>query len=256
MTDRLLRAIACPWVDVIGHPTGRLILKRERVQVRPGARARRGGRAPASRSRSTARSTGSISTTSHARLARERGVKLVIDSDAHSPAALGVAALGRGGRAARLARAGRRAQHAARWTSFRASAPAPPPHESKKTCEIMTADRARRNQAALLQDDARDDRPRLRSRHRSAQGDAAKRSASAPRSTWRGWRRCGRNSSADGSQSEPFGPFDGNFSAASRTASGTFRSVAEHLQVPLVQPLHQLHRDRRRRLRIARQARR
>ena len=29
MTDRLLRAIACPWVDVIGHPTGRLILKRE-----------------------------------------------------------------------------------------------------------------------------------------------------------------------------------------------------------------------------------
>ena len=29
MTDRLLRAIECPWVDVIGHPTGRLILKRE-----------------------------------------------------------------------------------------------------------------------------------------------------------------------------------------------------------------------------------
>ena len=29
MTDRLLRAIACPWVDVLGHPTGRLILKRE-----------------------------------------------------------------------------------------------------------------------------------------------------------------------------------------------------------------------------------
>ena len=22
MTDRLLRAIACPWVDVLGHPTG------------------------------------------------------------------------------------------------------------------------------------------------------------------------------------------------------------------------------------------
>jgi DNA polymerase (family 10) len=29
MTDRLLRAIACPWVDVLGHPTGRLILKRD-----------------------------------------------------------------------------------------------------------------------------------------------------------------------------------------------------------------------------------
>ena len=29
MTDRLLRAIECPWVDVIGHPLGRLILKRD-----------------------------------------------------------------------------------------------------------------------------------------------------------------------------------------------------------------------------------
>ena len=29
MTDRLLRAIACPWVDVLGHPTGRLLLKRD-----------------------------------------------------------------------------------------------------------------------------------------------------------------------------------------------------------------------------------
>ena len=31
MTDRLLRAIECPWVDVIGHPAGRLILRREPV---------------------------------------------------------------------------------------------------------------------------------------------------------------------------------------------------------------------------------
>src|SRR3990170_7537264 len=29
MTERILRAIACPWVDVIGHPTGRLLLKRD-----------------------------------------------------------------------------------------------------------------------------------------------------------------------------------------------------------------------------------
>jgi len=29
MTDRLLRALSCPWVDVLGHPTGRLILKRD-----------------------------------------------------------------------------------------------------------------------------------------------------------------------------------------------------------------------------------
>src|SRR5207248_3327668 len=33
MTDRLLRALACPWVDVLGHPLGRLILKREPHQA-------------------------------------------------------------------------------------------------------------------------------------------------------------------------------------------------------------------------------
>ena len=29
MTDRILRAIECPWVDVLGHPTGRRLLQRE-----------------------------------------------------------------------------------------------------------------------------------------------------------------------------------------------------------------------------------
>ena len=29
MTDRLLRALECPWVDILAHPTGRLLLKRE-----------------------------------------------------------------------------------------------------------------------------------------------------------------------------------------------------------------------------------
>ena len=29
MTDRLLRALECPWVDALGHPTGRLLLRRE-----------------------------------------------------------------------------------------------------------------------------------------------------------------------------------------------------------------------------------
>ena len=33
MTDRLLRALSCPWVDVLGHPTGRLILKRDPHQA-------------------------------------------------------------------------------------------------------------------------------------------------------------------------------------------------------------------------------
>jgi DNA polymerase (family X) len=89
MTDRLLRAIECPWVDVIGHPTGRLILRRE------------GYRMNFDRILSAAATAGvALEINSlidrldldehHARLARDRGVKLIIDSDAHSPAALGV----------------------------------------------------------------------------------------------------------------------------------------------------------------------
>lgn len=89
MTDRILRAIACPWVDVIGHPTGRLILKRDGY---PLAMDRVLDAAAASGvaleincqvDRLDLRDT-------HARLARQRGVKLVIDSDAHSPPALNV----------------------------------------------------------------------------------------------------------------------------------------------------------------------
>ena len=89
MTERLLKAIECPWVDVIGHPTGRLILKRD------------GYRFDFERVVDAAAAAGvALEINSqidrldldehHARLARDRGVKLLIDSDAHSPTALGV----------------------------------------------------------------------------------------------------------------------------------------------------------------------
>jgi DNA polymerase (family 10) len=88
MTDRLLRALACPWVDILGHPTGRLILKREPyrfdVELIFAAAAREG---VALEINSQIDRLDLDDT--HARLARDRGVKLVIDSDAHSPAALG-----------------------------------------------------------------------------------------------------------------------------------------------------------------------
>ncbi len=88
MTDRLLRALACPWVDILGHPTGRLILKREpyRFDVdQVFAAAARDGVALEINSQIDRLDLDDT----HARLARDRGVKLVIDSDAHSPAALG-----------------------------------------------------------------------------------------------------------------------------------------------------------------------
>jgi DNA polymerase (family 10) len=89
MTDRLLRAIECPWVDVIGHPTGRLILKRDPCRVhmdRVIAAAARSGVALEINGQVDRLDLDDV----HARMARDRGVKLVIDSDAHSPAALGL----------------------------------------------------------------------------------------------------------------------------------------------------------------------
>jgi DNA polymerase (family X) len=89
MTARLLRAIACPWVDVIAHPRGRLIMKREGYRFdfeRVVDAAANAGVALEINSQIDRLDLDEH----HARLARDRGVKLMIDSDAHSPAALGV----------------------------------------------------------------------------------------------------------------------------------------------------------------------
>ncbi len=87
MTDRLLRAISCRWVDVLAHPTGRLILKREPSRFdtdRVFAAAAAAGVAIEINSQIDRLDLDDVL----ARAARDRGVKIVIDSDAHSPAAL------------------------------------------------------------------------------------------------------------------------------------------------------------------------
>jgi DNA polymerase (family 10) len=87
MTERMLRAIANPWVDVIAHPTGRLILKREGYQLafeRIVAAAAAAGVALEINGQADRRDLDE----QRARLARDQGVRLMIDSDAHSPAAL------------------------------------------------------------------------------------------------------------------------------------------------------------------------
>jgi DNA polymerase (family 10) len=88
MTHRLLSAIECPWVDIIAHPTGRLILRRE------GSRGNMDAVFDAAAAHGVALEINSQPDRLDlddvlARRARERGVKLVVDSDAHSPAALG-----------------------------------------------------------------------------------------------------------------------------------------------------------------------
>ena len=93
MTDRLLRAIEHPWVDVLGHMTGRILLRREPlrfdVEAVLAAAARRGVAIEINCQIDRLDVSDAI-----ARLARERGCRLVISSDAHSAAAFGVLAGG------------------------------------------------------------------------------------------------------------------------------------------------------------------
>jgi DNA polymerase (family 10) len=87
MTDRILRAIDNPHVDILGHPTGRLLLKRSGypvdIEAIIAAAAERGV-ALEINSQVDRLDLSDV----QARLARDRGVRLVISSDAHSTAAL------------------------------------------------------------------------------------------------------------------------------------------------------------------------
>jgi DNA polymerase (family 10) len=87
MTDRLLRAIENPHVDILAHPTGRLILKRAPypldIEAVIAAAARNG---VAIEINSQIDRLDLCDT--QARLARDRGVRLVISSDAHSIGAI------------------------------------------------------------------------------------------------------------------------------------------------------------------------
>jgi len=93
MTDRLLRAMECPWVDTLGHPTGRILLRREPHKARldqiVGAAARLGV-ALEINCQVDRLDLSDV----NARHARERGVKLVIASDAHSTRAFSTLAWG------------------------------------------------------------------------------------------------------------------------------------------------------------------
>jgi DNA polymerase (family 10) len=83
MTARLVRDIEHPYVDIIGHPTNRLLLRR------PASRVNIEKVVDAAAANGVALEINSLPdrldlSDSHARLARERGVKLVISSDAHA----------------------------------------------------------------------------------------------------------------------------------------------------------------------------
>ncbi len=123
MTDRLLAAIACPWVDVIGHPTGRLLLRREPLRFDVDAvltAAAASGVALEINCQVDRLDVGDTV----ARAARDRGIPLIISSDAHTTGEVRHARMGHRRRTSRVAVARRRPEHAA---ARGADATAPPP---------------------------------------------------------------------------------------------------------------------------------
>ena len=104
MTDRLLRALECPWLTAMGHPTGRLLLHRdpfifdvERVLTEA---ARRGVWLEINSSPERLDLSAP-----HVRLAKSKGAKFIVSTDAHHPKHLeniryGVLTARRGGLAA------------------------------------------------------------------------------------------------------------------------------------------------------------
>ncbi len=88
MTARVIRAIEHPAVDIIGHLTGRMLLRRDpaRVNVEKVIDAAAANGVALEINSQPYRLDLSDS---HARLARDRGVKIAINSDAHEVEALG-----------------------------------------------------------------------------------------------------------------------------------------------------------------------
>ena len=87
MTERVMRALECPYLDILGHPTGRLLLKRDgyrlNMELVVSTAARQGVALEIN-----CQTDRLDLNDAHARLAKERGVRLVISTDAHSAHAL------------------------------------------------------------------------------------------------------------------------------------------------------------------------
>lgn len=95
MTSRVLKALANPYLDILAHPTGRLLGEREPVKVRMEDIFK------AARENKKALEINSMPDRldlkdTHIIRARELGVKLVLSTDSHSPAQLGLMSFGIG----------------------------------------------------------------------------------------------------------------------------------------------------------------
>ena len=86
MTDRVLRAVACPLVDIIGHPTGRRLLRREPYSLDVNQLIDAAAAAGVALEINSQIDRLDLCDT-HAKAARDRGVKIVISTDSHGKGA-------------------------------------------------------------------------------------------------------------------------------------------------------------------------
>jgi len=87
MTARVLRAIENPYVRILGHPTGRLVLKREAFQIHLGQVLRRAAELGVAVEHNAAPARSDLNDL-NLRLAKELGCKIVVDTDAHATSEL------------------------------------------------------------------------------------------------------------------------------------------------------------------------
>jgi len=88
MTARVLRAIENPYVRILGHPTGRLLLRREPFALDMGAVLKRGAELGVAMEHNAAPERLDLCDRD-LRLAKEMGCKIVISSDSHDSRNLG-----------------------------------------------------------------------------------------------------------------------------------------------------------------------
>jgi len=93
MTARILRAIENPYVRILGHPTGRLLLRREPFALDLGLVLRRAAELGVAVEHNAAPERLDLNDRD-LRLAKELGCKIVIDSDSHDARNLGKMAYG------------------------------------------------------------------------------------------------------------------------------------------------------------------
>ena len=83
MTDRILRAIENPHVRILGHPTGRLVLKRDAYALNIDAVLKRASELGVAVEHNAAPARADLNDL-HLRLAKQHGCKIVVDTDAHA----------------------------------------------------------------------------------------------------------------------------------------------------------------------------